>query len=446
MVGAGFGGMWVARRLANRAVDVTLLDRNNYHTFFPLLYQVAAAELGPTDIAHPVRSTLRSARNVSVRMAEMTGLDLDGRVVLTAQGRIPYDYLVLALGSEPNYLGVSGASEHAFPLRWMDDAVPLRHHVLTRFEAAMSADPERRRRLLTFAVVGGGPTGVEYAGALSELVFGPLLADFPGIAPDEVRIELLEASDSLLRGMPPKLATYAQDRLTRRRMAVRLNAVVQGVEAERVTFAEGASLATETVVWTAGVKGDPRVARWGLPVGRGGRVPVTESLNIEGRPEVFVIGDLAYREDGAGQPLPQVAQVAIQQGIRTAANLMRMTSGQPPQPFTYRDPGMLAVIGRNAAAAHVFGLRFTGLTAWLLWLGIHIAWLVGFRNRALVLLNWGWNYLFYRRAVRLILPAARATRRLPASSRLKRSLRIRMRSSTAGNGKAISVVAVAAYA
>ncbi len=410
IVGAGFGGMWVARGLANRAVDVTLIDRNNYHTFFPLLYQVAAAELAPSDIAHPVRSIFRRARNVSVRMAEMTGLDLDGRAVDTDHGSIPYDYLALALGSEPNFFGVPGAAEHAFPLRWMDDAVPLRHHVLTRFEAAAVAEPERRTRLLTFAVVGGGPTGVEYAGALSELVFGPLLEDFPGIEPGDVRIELIEAGDTLLRGMPPKLARYAEERLMRRRVHVRLNAAVQAVEADRVRLGDGSMIPTETVVWTAGVKGDPRIAKWGLPVGRAGRVPVTASLQLEARPEVFVIGDLAYREDSNGDPLPQVAQVAIQQGHRAATNILRLASGRAPAPFVYRDPGMLAVIGRHAAAAHVFGLAFTGWTAWLLWLGIHISWLAGFRNRALVLLNWGWNYVFYRRAVRLILPAARATR------------------------------------
>jgi NADH dehydrogenase len=407
IVGAGFGGMWVARGLANRPVDVTLLDRNNYHTFFPLLYQVAAAELGPTDIAHPVRSIFRRARNVTVRMAEMTGLDLEGRLVLTHQGPLPYDYLVLALGSEANFFGVPGAAEHAFPLRWMDDAVPLRHHVLTCFEAAVAtSDPERRRRLLTFAVVGGGPTGVEYAGALSELVFGPLRQDFPRISPDEVRIELLEASDTLLRGMPPKLARYAQDRLRKRRVSVRLRCAVQAVESDGVTLPGGGRLPTETVVWTAGIQGDPRVARWGLPVGRGGRVPVAEQLSVEAHPEVFVIGDLAYREDADGMPLPQVAQVAIQQGRRTAANIVRLVSGRPAEPFRYRDPGMLAVIGRNAAAAHVFGLTFTGWIAWWLWLGIHISWLVGFRNRVLVLLNWAWNYVFFRRAVRLILPAA----------------------------------------
>jgi NADH:ubiquinone reductase (H+-translocating) len=410
IVGAGFGGLWAARGLANRPVDVTLLDRNNYHTFFPLLYQVAAAELVPTDIAHPVRSIFRSARNVTVRMAEMTGLDLDARVVETSRGPVPYDHLVLALGSEPSFFDVEGAAEHAFPLRWMDDAVPLRHHVLTRFEAAGTADPERRDRLLTFVVVGGGPTGVEYAGALSELIFGPLLKDFPDVAAHQVRIELVEASDTLLRGMPDKLARYATGRLARRRVRVRLGAAVESVEATGVRLADGERIPTDTVVWTAGVRGDPRVGAWGLPVGRGGRVPVTETLSVEGRPEVFVIGDLAYREDGHGQPLPQVAQVAIQQGRRAAANILRILAGEPPEPFRYRDPGMLAVIGRNAAVAHVFGLAFRGLVAWLLWLGIHISWLIGFRNRALVLLNWGWNYVFFRRAVRLILPEGRVRR------------------------------------
>jgi len=403
VVGAGFGGLWVARTLARRPVQVTLLDRNNYHTFFPLLYQVAAAELVPTDIAYPVRSIFRRAPNVHVRMAEMTHLDLDARMVHTDRGPQPYDYLVLALGSEPSFFGVEGAAEHAFPLRWMDDAVPLRHHVLTRFEAASTAEPEARARLLTFVVVGGGPTGVEYAGALSELVFGPLLRDFPDIAADDVHIELVEASGGLLTGMPAKLGRYAADRLERRRVRVRLSCAVEAVERECVRLAGGERIPTETVVWTAGVRGDPRAQAWGLPVGRGGRVPVGAGLDLEGRPEVFVIGDLAYREDEEGRPLPQVAQVAIQQGRCAARNILRLASGGETAPFRYRDPGMLAVIGRNAAVAHVFGLAFRGMTAWILWLGIHISWLIGFHNRALVLLNWGWNYLFYRRAVRLIL-------------------------------------------
>lgn len=414
VVGAGFGGLWAVRGLQNRPVDVVLLDRNNYHTFFPLLYQVAAAELGPTDIAHPIRSIFRRARNVSVRMAAMTGLDADGRRVLTDGGPIEYDYLVLALGSESNFFGVPGAAEHAFPLRWMSDAIPLRHHVLTRFEAASVVPPQRRTDLLTFAVVGGGPTGVEYAGALSELVFGPLLRDFPQVSASDVRIELIEASDSLLRGMPAKLAEYAGGRLERRRVVVRLNTTVEEVEAHGVRLSGGEWLGTDTVVWSAGVQGEPRAAAWGLPVARGGRVPVSPSLALGDRPEVFVIGDLAYLEDAQGHPLPQVAQVAVQQGRRVARNILRAVSGREPEAFRYRDPGMLAVIGRNAAVADVFGFAFKGLTAWVLWLGIHISWLIGFRNRALVLLNWGWNYVFFRRAVRLILPTVAVSKDGPA--------------------------------
>lgn len=413
VVGAGFGGLWAARVLANQPVDVLLLDRNNYHTFFPLLYQVAAAELGPSDIAHPIRSIFRRVPNVTVRMAEMTGLEAETKTLLTDAGSIEYDYLVLALGSEPGFFGVPGAAEHSFPLRWMSDAIPLRHHVLSRFEEVAGAPPERRRELLTFAVVGGGPTGVEYSGALSELVFGPLLKDFPTVAPSDVRIELIEASDCLLRGMPAKLADYARERLGRRRVVVRLNTAVEGVEAHAVRLSSGERLPTDTVVWTAGVRGEPRAASWGLPLARAGRVAVTPSLNLADRPEIFVIGDLAYLEDAEGRPLPQVAQAAIQQGRCAARNLLRTVSGRDPEPFTYRDPGMLAVIGRNAAVAHVFGLAFKGLIAWVLWLGIHISSLIGYRNRALVLVNWGWNYVFFRRAVRLILPTVAVSEQSP---------------------------------
>lgn len=404
VVGAGFGGLWAARTLARRPVDVTLVDRNNYHTFFPLLYQVAAAELVPTDIAYPVRSIFRRAPNVAVRLAEMTGLDLERRIVRTTRGELPYDALVLALGSEASFFGVEGAAEHAFPLRWMSDAVPLRHHVLTRFEAALTAEGPDRARLLTFAVVGGGPTGIEYAGALSELVHGPLLRDFPGIGSEEVRIVLLEGGPRLLATMPERLARYALERLGRRNVEVRLGTFVEAVEPCAVRIAGGERLETETVVWTAGIQGEPRVRAWGLPVVRGGRVPVDETLAVEGRPDVYVVGDLAYREDLDGTPLPQVAQVAIQQGRHAAKSVLLRAGGREARPFRYRDPGMLAVIGRNAAVAYVFGRAFRGRTAWLLWLGIHITWLVGFRNRALVLLNWGWNYVFFRRAVRLILP------------------------------------------
>ena len=404
VAGAGFGGLWAARALEGRDVDVFLLDRNNYHTFFPLLYQVAAAELGPTEIAYPVRSILRGASNVSFRMATVRGLDLGARELLTDLGPVAYDRLILALGSEPAFFGVEGAERHAFPLRWMDQAMPLRHHILSRFEsAAHEADPERRRALLTFAIVGGGPTGVEFAGALAELVYGPLRTDYPMLRQGDIRVVLVEMMDRLLGGMPEKLGAYALERLEHQGVEVLLESTVERVTAATLELEEQAAVATETVVWTAGVQGDPRVAEWGLPVGRGGRVPVTPALHLEDHPEVYVVGDLAYLEE-EGEPLPQVAPVALQQGEHAAANALRSLRGEDLLPFDFDDPGMLAVIGRSSGVAHVWGRAFTGFTAWVLWLAVHIVKLIGFRNRLLVLVNWAWNYISYERAVRLILP------------------------------------------
>ena len=404
VAGAGFGGLWAARALAGEPVEVVLLDRNNYHTFLPLLYQVAAAELGPSDIAYPVRSILRRASNVRFVMAELVGLDLVKRVAKTDQGDLPYDHLVLALGSVPNFFDVEGAAEHAFPLREMKDAIPLRHHILGCFEAASCETEEAsRRRLLTFTIVGGGPTGVEYAGALAELVRGPLRRDYLTLSQREVRVVLLEAADGLLQGMPDTLGKYAAGRLGRRSVEVIKNARVASIAPGEVCLDDGTSLSTETVVWTAGVRGDPRLAGWKLPVGRGGRVEITSTLNVERYPEVYVVGDLAWFEQD-GKPLAQVAQVAMQQGELAARNILRVLAGQPSESFRYRDYGTLAVIGRNAAVAHMAGRAFRGFAAWLLWLLVHIVQLIGFRNRALVLVNWAWNYVFFGRAVRLILP------------------------------------------
>lgn len=409
VAGAGFGGLWATRTLVGKRADVVLVDRNNYHTFFPLLYQVAAAELVPTDIAYPVRSIFRSARNVEVRMASVTGLDVAARTLLTSSGSLTYEALVLALGSETHWLGVPGAAAHAFPLRWMDDAIPLRHHVLARFEAASATrDPAERRRLLTVAVVGGGHTGVEFSGALAELVYGPLLKDYPGIALEEVSIVLLEAAEHVLPGMRPKLSDYAAERLRRYGVGVRTGVRVEEVGAGWVRLAGGEVLPTDTVVWTAGIQGDPALRSWGLPLGRGGRVVVDPCLRVPGHPEIYVVGDLAYREDRDGRPLPQVAQVAIQQGRYVGRSILQHGPGGEAPPFRYVDLGVLAVVGRNAAVADVFGGAFKGLSAWLLWLGIHLVWLIGYRNRALVLVNWAWNYVSFRRAVRLILPGARA--------------------------------------
>jgi NADH dehydrogenase len=406
--GAGFGGLWAARTLARSgaSADVLLVDRNNYHTFFPLLYQVAAAELTPSDIAYPVRSILRGS-GVRFRMGEITSVDVERRVVSVDSVEVPYDKLVLAIGSVPNDFGVPGAADHAFFLRWMHEAIPLRERVLACLErASVERDPEVRRRLLTFLIVGGGPTGVEFAGALAELVRGPVARDFPDISDREPRIVLVEAVDRLLSAMPAHLGAYAAERLRRRGVEVRTGTTVERITATEVRLANGESVPTETAVWTAGIKGDPRVSAWGLPVAPSGRVPVLPTLQVQGRPDVYVVGDLAHLEED-GRPLAQVAQVAIQQGKHAAENIARALRQLPPRPFRYNDLGVMAVIGRNAAVADLRGRTFQGFPAWILWLGIHIAWLIGFRNRALVLVNWAWNYVRFRSAVRLILPTGK---------------------------------------
>ncbi len=407
IVGAGFSGLWAAQGLAHEDLDITLLDRNNFHTFYPLLYQVAAAELGPTDIAYPVRSILREGR-VRFRMADVQRIDFDARVVYSNEGEHPYDVLLLAMGSVPAFFGVEGAEEYSYPLRDMDHALPLRREVLSRFEkASFEPDAARREAHLTFVIVGGGPTGVEYAGALAELIHGPLLKDYPIIPRDEVRILLVEGSDRLLGAMHPRLGRYALERLRARRVEVELNTMVTRIRPDGVDFADGISVQTDTVVWTAGIQGDPRVGVWGLETGGLGRVVVEPSLQVPGRPEVFVAGDLARAVGDDGEPLPQVAPVAMQQGKHLVTAIKAHLRGDPVPDFVYDDPGMLAVIGRNNAVAQVFGGRFTGFAAWVLWALIHVAKLVGFRNRMLVLVNWAWNYVFYERSVRLILPVDR---------------------------------------
>ena len=425
VIGAGFGGLWAVRRFVSHGIGVTLIDRNNYHTFFPLLYQVAAAELGPSEIAYPIRSLFRRHPLVDFQMANVHGIDLDARIVEADESSLEYDYLLMAPGSVPNFFGVKGAAHHAFPLRTMDDAIPLRYHVLNCFErATQTSDSSARESLLRFVIVGGGATGVEYAGALAELIYGPLLKDFGSIAREEVDIRLLEGGERLLAGVPPRLQEYARIRLERRGVRVLTESQVMEVASDRVVTRytgdtekrdpgdpgdamqeRSGQTATHTVVWAAGVQGDPAVGSWGLPVGPAGLVPVEGTLQVPGYPEVFVVGDLAHLEV-EGQALPQIAQVALQQGNCAAENVVRMIRGEAPEDFAYKDLGMLAVIGRNAAVAHLWGRSFTGFAAWTLWLVVHVVNLMGFRNRVLVLVNWAWNYVFYRRAVRLILPDA----------------------------------------
>lgn len=408
IVGAGFGGLWAARELARHETDVFLLDRNNFHTFFPLLYQVGAAEVEPEDIAYPIRTVLRRRPNARFALVNVEGVDLHNKTVRGGSFQISYDYLILALGSEPHFFGTPGAVEHAFPLRTMDHGIALRNHILSCFEkAAQEQDAEIRRGLLTFAIVGAGPTGVEFSGALAELIHGPLRKDFASVNFDHVKIVLVEAAPDVVPGQPGAISRYAQDRLHRRRVEVRLNTKVERIEADRVHLSGGETLPTHTVVWTAGVKGSSQASTWGLPTARNGCVKVAPTLQVPEHPEVYVIGDLAHVEED-GRPLPMIAPVAIQQGRVAARNIVRQFAGLPTQPFRYRDPGWMAVIGRNAAVARLGGRSFTGFPAWVIWLTVHLFKLIGFRNRLVVLLNWAWDYLFFERTVRLILPSKKA--------------------------------------
>jgi NADH dehydrogenase len=403
VIGAGFGGLWATRALADAPVRVTLLDRHNFHTFYPLLYQIGAAEIDATDICYPVRKILRKQANASFRMAEVRAVDLDGRTVRAGGRTFPYDHLIVATGSDPHYFGVEGAAEHAFPLREVEHGEALRNHVLRKFEEAEAADGPPAAGRLDFTIVGGGPTGVEYAGALAELVSGPIRKDYPVTREHGVRIRLLEAQDRILSTLPEKLGAYARQRLEAMGVEVRLEAMVEEVGPRSVRLSDGTELATDTVVWTAGVRGSPEAEAWELPVGRGGRVEVDATLQVPGRPEVQVVGDLAgFRQDG--DLLPMIAPVAVQQGEHAARNVARQVAGEAAEPFVYDDPGMLATIGRNHAVAQLPWITLTGFPAWVTWVLVHIAKLIGFRNRLVVLVNWAWDYFTYERFARLILP------------------------------------------
>jgi len=402
VVGAGFGGLNAARALRRAPVQVVLLDRNNYHLFQPLLYQVATAGLEPEQIAKPVRAILRGQKNFDFQLVDVRGVDFAQRRLDTSAGPIAYDYLVLSHGSETNFFGLDSMMKHGLGLKDVPDAVRIRNHVLTCFEHAMlERDPEIRRAKLTFVVVGGGPTGVEMAGALSELIRLVLVKDYPRLNIKDVRILLLEATDTILAAMPERLREAAVKTLWRKWIEVRFSAVVADFDGDRVRLKSGEVIPARTVIWAAGVKAAPLNGRLGLTAGRQGRIPVEPTLQLQGHPEVFLIGDAAYVEAN-GEPLPMVAPVAIQMGQSVARNIARQLRGQPLEPFRYRDQGTLATIGRNAAVANVFGVQASGFVAWVMWLGIHIIQLIGFRNKLFVLLNWAWDYFFYERAARLI--------------------------------------------
>ncbi len=404
IIGAGFGGLYAARALARHPVDITLIDRENYHTFSPLLYQVAAAEIEPEEIAYPVRTIFRKRSNVHFLLGEVTGIDLAKHIVTADSLMIPYDYLILAVGSVSHFFGVPGAAEYSFPLKDMTQAIALRNHILSCFERAIHERDERKRKsLLTFAIVGGGPTGVEYAGALIELIKGPLRRDFRQLDLHETRVILVEAASALLSNFPANLRNYSLKRLRSMGVEVHLQSMVSALDRGILHFKDGNSIETETIIWTAGVMGHPIAQSWGFPLAKNNTVIVEPGLEVSGYGHVYIIGDLAQSRH-EGKPLPMLAPVAMQAGQAAARNIIRQIAGKDTLPFHYRDKGNLATIGRNKAVAQLGRWTFTGYPAWILWVIVHLAELIGFRNRILVLINWAWDYLFFERAVRLILP------------------------------------------
>ncbi len=409
IVGAGFGGMRAAKGLRDAPVEVLLVDQYNYHTFQPLLYQVATAALEPEEVAAAVRGIFQSQANFNFRLAMVEGIDLDTKCVLVEEGApVPYDYLVLAAGASTNYFGITGVEDNAFPLKSVAEAVELRSHIIRQFERA-SADPALiERGALNFVVVGGGPTGVEMAGSLVELFDRVLVKDFPQLEVSQARVILIEAVDFLLAPFHEKSRKHALETLRRRGVEVRLGESVVRATPSAVHLKSGEVIGSETLIWAAGVQANPLADRLGLEQTRGGRVVVNHDLSAAGRPDIFVIGDMAASKFPDGSLHPQVAQVAIQGGKYVAGEIRRrLEGGRPGKRFDYFDPGIMATIGRNAAVAEMpFGLRFTGFLAWLMWLFLHLLYLVGFRNRLNVLVNWGWNYFTYDRGNRLIMEMA----------------------------------------
>ncbi|HET9480608.1 MAG TPA: NAD(P)/FAD-dependent oxidoreductase [Candidatus Polarisedimenticolia bacterium] len=402
IIGGGFAGLHAARALRGAPVRVTLLDRRNHHLFFPLLYQVATAGLNPGDIAEPIRRVLRRQRNAVVLLAEVRGIDPGARTVRLDDGELPYDYLILAAGSVSNYFGHEAWAPHAPGLLSLDDALEVRRRVLLAYEkaersAARGGDAPR----LTFVVIGGGPTGVELAGAIAEMSRHALARDFRRIDPGRSRVILLEGADRLLTAMPAGLSARAARALERLGVQVRTGAKVTSLDGEGVWLGEE-RIRAAAVFWAAGVTASPLAGSLGVPLDRAGRVAVEPDLSLPGRPEIFVAGDMAAVRHGAGQ-VPALAPAAMQQGRHAARNIILSLNRLPRRPFAYRDRGTLATIGRAAAVADFGRLKLSGYPAWLAWLGIHIFFLIGFRNRFLVLFQWAWAYVTYDRGSRLVL-------------------------------------------
>jgi NADH dehydrogenase len=384
-------------------LDVTVIDQHNYHTFVPLLYQVATAGLEPEEIAQPIRHILRGTSNIQFRLGCVTTIDTERRCAVTEEGSIRYDYLVLAAGSITNFFGLETVEHTACSLRNLDDAEIFRDRLLTAFEAASTeSDSGRQRELMTIILVGGGPTGEEMAGALAELGRHVLPYDYPELHVSLSRIVLLEAGETLLAGMDRGMQKGALTKLQEMGVDVRLQTTVANADEHGVTLTSGERIGAGAVLWVAGLRASSLAEA--LPGARasGHRVVVDDRLRVSGHPEIYCIGDMAHVGKPEARPLPMIAPVAIQQGDLVAENILRLTHGQRPKRFLYKDRGSMVTIGRSAAVARIYGLRLSGSIAWFVWLTVHLVWLIGFRNRMLVFVNWAWNYLTYDRGVRLI--------------------------------------------
>jgi NADH dehydrogenase len=402
IIGGGFGGLYAAKALRRAPARITLVDRRNYHLFQPLLYQVATAALNPSDIAAPIRSVLRKQENVSVILGDATSIDLDKKLIQLADGELAYDILIIATGATHSYFGHAEWEENAPGLKTIEDALEIRRRVLLAFEAAeRESDPQRQRAWLNFVVVGGGPTGVELAGALSEIARQTMLRDFRRINPSSARVILIEGIDRLLPPYPPDLSAKAAAQLQALGVEVMTKTTVTRVTDHEVAAGD-TIIPTRTVLWAAGVQASPLARSLGAPLDRAGRVLVAPDLSVPGHPEVFVIGDLAAVMQADGKPVPGVAPAAIQEGTHTAKNIARMLNGESTLPFSYFDKGSLATIGRAAGVADFGRVHLSGFIAWAAWLGVHIFFLIGFRNRLLVMLQWAWAYVTFQRGARLI--------------------------------------------
>jgi NADH:ubiquinone reductase (H+-translocating) len=404
IIGAGFGGLRAAQALAKAPVDVTVIDAHNRFTFQPLLYQVATATLDPDEIAYPVRGILQRQRNARFRMARVRGVDWNAKhVLLTDQDALPFDYLIVAAGAVTNDFGLPGAAAHAFGLKSLEDAMALRNHIVRTFERVDANPALAADGALSFVVVGGGPIGVEVAGALSELIHDALRRDFPHLDASSMRVTLLDAQERLLTAFDPQLSASAYETLRARGIDVLLNRNVASVSPAGITLTDGTRIAAHTVVWGAGVRAHPLAQALGVELTRAGRVVVAPDLSIPAHPFAFVIGDMAAALDASGQPLPQMAQPAMQGGAHAAAQIVRRLSQMPGAPFVYRNLGSMATIGRNAAVAQFpNGWRFSGFFAWLMWVVLHLLRLVGVRNQLNVLVNWIVAYITRQQGGRMV--------------------------------------------